>query len=161
MDAYNSSSVNGKINFRRRYIQTTKQDRTIETGAHGRHEHAYLVAVESDEQDSLWSVEDSLSELKALASTAGADVVGTMIQRLHHPDVATYIGKGRAQELGDLEKQLGFDLVIFDDELSPSQQRNLEKMLNARVIDRTALILDILRSMPGLVKGGCRLNWPN
>src|SRR5207249_11973269 len=49
----------------------------------------------------------------------------------------------RAQELGDLEKQLGFDLVIFDDELSPSQQRNLEKMLNARVIDRTALILDI------------------
>ena len=66
-----------------------------------------------------------------------------MIQRLHHPDVATYIGKGRAQELGDLEKQLGFDLVIFDDELSPSQQRNLEKMLNARVIDRTALILDI------------------
>ncbi|TMC66167.1 MAG: GTPase HflX, partial [Chloroflexota bacterium] len=83
------------------------------------------------------------SELKALASTAGADVVGTMIQRLHHPDVATYIGKGRAQELGDLEKQLGFDLVIFDDELSPSQQRNLEKMLDARVIDRTALILDI------------------
>ncbi|TMD46086.1 MAG: GTPase HflX [Chloroflexi bacterium] len=115
----------------------------METGAQGRHEHAYLVAVESDEQDSLWSVEDSLSELEALASTAGADVVGTMIQRLHHPDVATYIGKGRAQELGDLEKQLGFDLVIFDDELSPSQQRNLEKMLNARVIDRTALILDI------------------
>src|SRR5947209_11177487 len=66
-----------------------------------------------------------------------------MVQRLHHPDVATYIGKGRAQELANLEKQLGFDLVIFDDELSPSQQRNLEKMLNARVIDRTALILDI------------------
>src|SRR6266581_4926828 len=128
---------------RRRYIQTTKQDRTIETGAHGRHEHAYLVAVESDEQDSLWSVEDSLSELKALASTAGADVVGTMIQRLHHPDVATYIGKGRAQELSEIEKQLAVDLVIFDDELSPAQQRNLEKMLDARVIDRTALILDI------------------
>src|SRR5205823_8244989 len=108
-----------------------------------RHEHAYLVAVESDEQDSLWSVEDSLSELKALASTAGADVVGTMIQRLRHPDVATYIGKGRAQELCDTEKQLNFDLVIFDDELSPSQQRNLEKLLHARVLDRTALILDI------------------
>ncbi len=91
----------------------------------------------------MWSVEDSLSELGALARTAGADVVGTMIQRLRHPDVATYIGKGRAQELIDLEKQLGFDLVIFDDELSPSQQRNLEKMLDARVIDRTALILDI------------------
>jgi GTPase len=78
-----------------------------------------------------------------LASTAGADVVGTMIQRLHHPDVATYIGKGRAQELSEIEKQQVIDLVIFDDELSPSQQRNLEKILDARVIDRTALILDI------------------
>jgi len=66
-----------------------------------------------------------------------------MVQRLHHPDVATYLGKGRLQELGDLEKQLGFDLVIFDDELSPSQQRNLEKVLDVRVLDRTALILDI------------------
>jgi GTP-binding protein HflX len=66
-----------------------------------------------------------------------------MIQRLRHPDVATYIGKGRVQELSCLEKQVGFDLVIFDDELSPGQQRNLEKLLDARVIDRTALILDI------------------
>jgi len=81
--------------------------------------------------------------LGTLANTAGAEVVGTMIQRLRHPDVATYIGKGRAQELSDTEKELGFDLVIFDDELSPSQQRNLEKMLDARVIDRTALLLDI------------------
>lgn len=66
-----------------------------------------------------------------------------MIQRLRHPDVVTYIGKGRAQELVCLEKQLDFDLVIFDDELSPVQQRNLEKLLDARVIDRTALILDV------------------
>ncbi len=101
------------------------------------------MAVESDEQDSLWSVEDSLDELGALARTAGAEVVGRMIQRLRHPDVATYIGKGRAQELSDLQKQLNFDLVIFDDELSPTQQRNLENLLDARVIDRTALILDI------------------
>ena len=91
----------------------------------------------------MWSVEDSLSELGTLARTAGAEVVGSMIQHMRHPDVATYIGKGRAQELSYTEKQLGFDLVIFDDELSPSQQRNLEKMLDARVIDRTALILDI------------------
>src|SRR6266566_675282 len=107
------------------------------------HEHAFLVAVDQDESESLWSVEDSLSELGTLARTAGAEVVGTLIQRLRHPDVATYIGKGRAQELRDTEKELGFDIVIFDDELSPSQQRNLEKMLDARVIDRTALILDI------------------
>ena len=99
--------------------------------------------MEHDESESLWSVEDSLNELGTLARTAGADVVGSMIQRMRHPDVATYIGKGRAQELCDTEKQLNVDLVIFDDELSPSQQRNLEKMLNARVLDRTALILDI------------------
>lgn len=108
-----------------------------------RHEHAFLVAVDQDESESLWSVEDSLSELGTLARTAGAEVVGTLIQRLRHPDVATYIGRGRVQELCDTEKELGFDLVIFDDELSPSQQRNLEKLLDARVIDRTALILDI------------------
>lgn len=99
--------------------------------------------MEDDGQESLWSAEDSLAELGTLARTAGADVVGTMIQRLRHPDSATYIGKGRAQELSYLEKQLGFDLVIFDDELSPSQQRNLEKLLEARIIDRTTLILDI------------------
>lgn len=101
------------------------------------------MAVEQDENESLWSVEDSLNELGTLARTAGAQVVGTLIQRLRHPDVATYIGKGRAQELSDLEKTVGFDLVVVDDELSPSQQRNLEKLLQARVIDRTALILDI------------------
>lgn len=91
----------------------------------------------------MWSAEDSLNELEALASTAGAIAVGSMIQRLPHPDRLTYVGKGRAQELSDLEKQVGFDLVIFDDELTPTQQRNLEKHLDARVIDRTALILDI------------------
>jgi GTP-binding protein HflX len=106
-------------------------------------ERAYLVAVESDDQESLWSAEDSLSELATLARTAGAEVVGSLLQRLRHPDSATYIGKGRLQELIALEKQLEFTLVIFDDELAPSQQRNLENVLNARVIDRTALILDI------------------
>ena len=122
---------------------TAKQNRLIDMSSRGGHEHAFLVAVDQDESESLWSVEDSLSELGTLARTAGAEVVGTLTQRLRHPDVATYIGKGRAQELRDTEKELGFDLVIFDDELSPSQQRNLEKLLDARVIDRTALILDI------------------
>lgn len=115
----------------------------IDATSHARPERAYLVAVEQDESESLWSVEDSLSELGTLARTAGAQVVGTMVQRLRHPDVATYLGKGRVQELADLEKTVGFTLVIFDDELSPSQQRNLEKILHARVLDRTALILDI------------------
>ncbi|HZO72165.1 MAG TPA: GTPase HflX [Ktedonobacteraceae bacterium] len=106
-------------------------------------ERAYLIAVDASDHDRLWSVEDSVSELGLLARTAGATVVGTIIQRLPHPDGATYVGKGRAQELRELEKQLGFDLVVCDDELTPTQQRNLEKLLNVRVVDRTALILDI------------------
>lgn len=122
-------------------VNTAKQ--LIDTGVNRGPELAYLVAVESDEHDSMWGIEDSLSELGTLAHTAGATVVGTMVQRLSHPDGATYVGKGRAQELCDLEKQLGFELVIFDDELTPTQQHNLEKMLSARIVDRTALILDI------------------
>jgi GTPase len=106
-------------------------------------ERAYLVAVESDERDTVWGTEDSLSELAALAHTAGATVVGTMIQRLPHPDHLTYVGKGRAQELAEIEKQSGFELVICDDELTPTQQRSLENLLGVRVVDRTALILDI------------------
>ncbi|HLJ80997.1 MAG TPA: GTPase HflX [Ktedonobacterales bacterium] len=96
-----------------------------------------------DHGDALWSVDDSLAELASLARTAGAEVVGTMVQRLRTPDRATYLGKGRANELAQLHQDLGFDLVILDDELSPSQQRNLEETVGARVIDRTALILDI------------------
>ncbi len=91
----------------------------------------------------MWSAEDSLNELAILARTAGAKVAGTMLQRLPHPDGVTYVGKGRAQELSVLEKQFGLDLIIFDDELTPNQQRNLEKQLDARIVDRTALILDI------------------
>ena len=106
-------------------------------------ERAYLVAVDAVEQDTMWSAEDSLSELAALAKTAGATVIGTMIQRLSHPDLNTYVGKGRAQELSALVREHAIDLVIFDDELTPNQQRQLEKMLDARVVDRTALILDI------------------
>lgn len=117
------------------------QSRFFET--HGRVERAYLIAVHSDDGQSLLSNEDSLSELDALARTAGAEVVGSLIQHLRHRDPATYLGKGRVQELSDLEKQLEFDLVIADDELTPTQQRNLEEILNVRVIDRTALILDI------------------
>ncbi len=108
-----------------------------------RPERAFLVAVESDGHESIWSAEDSLNELEALTKTAGATVVGRMLQRLRHPDPATYLGKGKVQELTALERELNFDLVIFDDELTASQQRNLEKILQARVIDRTTLILDI------------------
>lgn len=101
------------------------------------------MAVELPDDEQLFSVDDSLAELASLARTAGAEVVGSMVQRLRHPDPAYYLGKGRTAELVKLQQQLGFTLVIFDDELSPSQQRNLEEALNIDVIDRTALILDI------------------
>jgi GTP-binding protein HflX len=114
-----------------------------DNGAEQRPERAYLAAVEVTGGDALWPVRDSLDELASLARTAGAEVIGTLSQRLRHPDATTYVGKGRATELAELTREHDLDLIIFDDELSPSQQRNLEKITETRVIDRTALILDI------------------
>ncbi|HEX6031656.1 MAG TPA: GTPase HflX [Tepidiformaceae bacterium] len=104
-------------------------------------DRAYLVA--ADTRDSLLPAAESLTELAELANTAGADVVGSTTQRLDHPNVTTYIGKGKVEEVKEACRGLGANVAIFDDELSPSQQRNLEKALGAKVIDRTALILDI------------------
>ena len=78
-----------------------------------------------------------------LARTAGAEPVGRVIQRLKHPEPRSYVGKGKLEEIIALRDDLGYTLAIFDDELSPAQQRNLEKALQVKVIDRTALILDI------------------
>ena len=86
-------------------------------------------------------------------------MVGSLIQRLRMPDRATYLGKGRANELAALAREHDVDLVIFDDELAPAQQRNLEDLLDARVIDRTALILDIFASMPARARASCRWSW--
>ncbi|HEU5368576.1 MAG TPA: GTPase HflX [Ktedonobacterales bacterium] len=124
-------------------VHTKKNARLIDIHPEGIVEKAFLAGVEVESSESLWSTEDSLEELAALARTAGAEVVGSLTQRLRTPDVRYYLGKGRTAELAQLQRELGFDLVIFDDELSPSQQRNLEAEVNARVIDRTALILDI------------------
>jgi GTP-binding protein HflX len=104
-------------------------------------DRAYLVA--ADTRDSLLPAAESLTELAELANTAGAEVVGSTTQRLDHPNVTTYIGKGKVEEVKEAQRELGANVVIFDDELSPSQQRNLEKALGTKVIDRTALILDI------------------
>ncbi len=75
--------------------------------------------------------------------TAGAEVVGASIQRRQSPNPAFYVGKGKLEELAELKEELEYDVVIFDDELSPTQQRNLEEALKVKIIDRTALILDI------------------
>jgi len=90
-----------------------------------------------------WSVTDSLEELSHLTETAGANVVGTLTQKLDAPSSTYYIGKGKIEELIGLKEQTRYDTVIFDDELSPRQQRNLEEALGVKVIDRTALILHI------------------
>jgi GTPase len=87
--------------------------------------------------------EASLAELALLADTAGAEPVESVLQRRRTPDPATYVGKGKADELRELVRDLDIDVVIVDDELSPSQQRNLEALFAVDVVDRVALILDI------------------
>lgn len=106
-------------------------------------ERAFLVGVEIKGERNTWSLEGSVEELGQLAHTAGAEVVGSLTQRLATPTPAYYLGKGKLEELASLKGKVGYDLVIFDDELSPAQQRNLEQALGVKIIDRTALILDI------------------
>jgi GTP-binding protein HflX len=89
------------------------------------------------------AAEMSLSELGLLADTAGAEPVESILQRRDRPDPATYVGRGKAEELREVADALDVDVVVFDDELSPAQQRNLEKLLGRDVVDRVALILDI------------------
>ena len=93
--------------------------------------------------DDRWPAEVSIDELAQLAITAGASVVGRFIQHLPVPSKAHYLGKGKLDELLALKNSTNYDVVIFDDELSPLQQRNLEETLRVKVIDRAALILDI------------------
>jgi GTP-binding protein HflX len=87
--------------------------------------------------------ENSLKELALLCETAGAQVLDGVVQRLPHPDASTYLGKGKAREVKDLVWQVGADTVVADTELAPSQRRALEDVLKVKVIDRTAVILDI------------------
>ncbi len=87
-------------------------------------------------------MEDTLNELDYLARTAGAEVAARVTQRSEH-FTQTYVGKGKVQEIVELIAETQADVVIFDDELTPTQQRNLENALGTKVIDRTALILDV------------------
>ncbi len=91
-------------------------------------------------------VDDSLNELELLADTAGAKVTDRLVQSLSHLSAATYIGKGKVEELKQMTEEQETDLVIFDDDLSTTQVRNLEKVLKCKLLDRSALILDIFAS---------------
>lgn len=106
-------------------------------------ERALLVGAKLKSERSGWSVEDSLTELAQLAQTAGVEVSGQASQNLSSINSATYIGKGKVEEIGTLKEELSCDLIIFDDELSPRQQRELEEAWEVKVLDRTSLILDI------------------
>jgi len=106
-------------------------------------ERALLVAIESGDFSEGWTAADSLLELGRLADSAGAQVVGVVTQRMAVPNRLQYVGKGKLQEILELKSSLNYGLLICDDELSPRQQHSLEEALEVRVIDRTALILDI------------------
>ena len=108
-------------------------------------ERAYLVGVGIDGQESLLSPEDSLLELARLAETAGLEVVGASVQRVRRPDSKTLLSSGKVSSTRDLADEASADVVLFDEELSPRHQRELERAFGdeLRVVDRTALILDI------------------
>jgi hypothetical protein len=106
-------------------------------------ERAYLVAVELKGKPARFSSQSSLDELALLADTAGARVVGRTVQKLERIHAGHYVGKGKLAEIKAERGALDYSVVIFDDELSPSQQRTLEDVLKVKVLDRTALILDI------------------
>jgi len=106
-------------------------------------ERAILAGVELSRRSSSFSAEDSLEELAQLAQTAGAKVVGRVLQKKDRPDSALFMGKGKIQEIAMLLQETNANMVILDDELTPSQQHNLERFLGVKIVDRTALILDI------------------
>ncbi|HEU0253576.1 MAG TPA: GTPase HflX [Pyrinomonadaceae bacterium] len=105
-------------------------------------ERVFLVGAEFKSRNG-WESRDSLEELSELAITAGAEVIGDGVQKLDAPNAATFVGKGKADEFASHCRRNDIDTVIFDDELSPAQSRNLEKVFECKVLDRTSLILDI------------------
>jgi len=121
---------------------------TITPGAQAARDHATSVAAASLPADSPdfssdFTSEDSLDELRALATSAGAEIAGEFTQHRDRPDPATLIGKGKLEEIAGASASVSADVILFDHDLSPSQQRNIENVVHTRVIDRTQLILDI------------------
>ena len=114
----------------------------IETRPQKTQERALLIGLEK-EGISKWDLQDSLDELRELANSAGAEVVDTVTQKLQKPTAPYYIGRGKAESIKDSCQDRQVTSVIFDDELSPAQGRNLENLFARKVLDRTQLILDI------------------
>ncbi len=120
----------------------TEGNRDAPTSAPKKDEKIFLVGAELKSK-SQWDVSESLEELASLAETAGGQVVGEGIQKLDRPVSGTFIGKGKAEQFAAECEEKEVDTVIFDDELTPGQGRNLERVFDRKIIDRTSLILDI------------------
>ncbi len=122
-------------------------------------ERTFLVGVEVRGKEQLLSLEDSLTELALLADTAGLDVVGQATQRLDHPNSQTFIGPGKVEEVQALVEETQSEVVLFDDELSPRHLRELEAIFGeqVRILDRTALILDIFALHAGTREGSLQV----
>lgn len=127
------------ISSAEKLLAPVDDDKTLEQ----RPEWAMLISLDYGKSDTLWTQEDSLEELRQLAETAGAVVKARFFQKRPKPDPGYFIGRGKVQELALFAQQEDIDVCIFDEELSPAQQRNLEQALGIKVLDRTALILDI------------------
>ena len=112
------------------------------TARERRTERVFLIGAELKSRQT-WDVRDSLEELAQLADTAGGIVAGDCIQKLERPTPGTFIGSGKAEELAERCRAERIDTVVFDDELSPAQTRNLERIFDCKVLDRTDVILDI------------------
>ncbi len=105
-------------------------------------ERVFIVGVQLKGQD-VWCIDESLDELEELVGTAGGEVAGRGTQRLDRVNAATFIGPGKARGFAEECREAGVDTVVFDEELTPAQGRNLEKVFECKILDRTALILDI------------------
>jgi GTP-binding protein HflX len=122
-------------------------------------ERVFLVGVEWRKEDDLLSLEDSLTELALLADTAGLDVVGQASQKLASPNPKTFIGPGKVEEVKALAEEVQADVVLFDEELSPRHLRELERIFGdpVRILDRTALILDIFAQHANTSEGALQV----
>jgi GTP-binding protein HflX len=122
-------------------------------------ERAFLVGVELRKEDDLLSLEDSLTELALLADTAGLNVVGEAAQKLASPNPKTFIGPGKVEEVKALVEEVRAEVVLFDEELSPRHLRELEQIFgdNVRILDRTALILDIFAQHANTSEGALQV----
>ena len=132
------------VEFRTRGRARKTGSANITPGAQAARDHATSVAGSSLPGDAPdFDSEESLDELRTLATSAGAQIAGEFTQRRDRPDPATLIGKGKLEEIAGASASVSADVILFDHDLSPSQQRNIERVVHTRVIDRTQLILDI------------------